>query len=49
MAAYIIQNKIKTVEALSKFDVAGYEFVATESDAKTLTFKRSEEAAANAK
>ena len=49
MAAYIIQNKIKTVEALSKFDVAGYQFVAAESDAKTLTFKRSEEAAANAK
>ena len=49
MAAYIIQNKIKTVEELCKFDVAGYRFVAAESDAKTLTFKRSEEAAANAK
>lgn len=49
MAAYIIQNKIQTVEELCQFDVAGYQFVAAESDAKTLTFKRSEEAAANAK
>ena len=49
MAAYIIQNKITTVEELSQFDVAGYEFVAAESNAQTLTFKRSEEAAANAK
>lgn len=49
MAAYIIQKKIQTVEELCQFDVAGYQFVAAESDAKTLTFKRSEEAAANAK
>lgn len=48
MAAYIIQNKISTVEALTEFDVAGYRFVAAESDAKTLTFKRSEKDLANA-
>lgn len=47
MAAYIMQNKINSVEALSQFDVAGYRFVAAESDAKTLTFKRSEQDLAN--
>jgi cytoplasmic iron level regulating protein YaaA (DUF328/UPF0246 family) len=49
MAAYIIQNKIKTVEDLCQFDIAGYRFVAAESDAQTLTFKRSEQELANAK
>lgn len=48
MAAYIVKNKITTVEALSGFDVAGYRFVAAESDAKTLTFKRSEKDLENA-
>lgn len=48
MAAYIMQNKISTVDALCQFDIAGYRFVAAESDAKTLTFKRSEKDLANA-
>ncbi len=47
MAAYIIKHKVKTVAQLSQFDVAGYRFVATESNAQTLTFKRSEEELAN--
>ena len=49
MAAYIIQNKVKTVDQLCQFDVAGYRFVAAESDAQTLTFKRSEQDLENAK
>lgn len=49
MAAYIIQNKVKTVEDLCQFDIAGYQFVAAESDAQTITFKRSEQDLANAK
>ena len=49
MAAYIIQNKIKSVDDLCQFDVACYRFVAAESDAQTLTFKRSEKDLANAK
>lgn len=48
MAAYIIKNRISSVEGLCKFDIAGYRFVAAESDAKTLTFKRSEKDLANA-
>ena len=48
MAAYIIKHQVKTVEQLAQFDVAGYRFVATESDAQTLTFKRSEKDLANA-
>ncbi len=47
MAAYIVKSKIKTVEQLSQFDVAGYRFVAEESNAQTLTFKRSEKDLAN--
>ncbi|NRA24003.1 MAG: peroxide stress protein YaaA [Oleispira sp.] len=48
MASYIIKNKLKTVAELCQFDVAGYRFVAAESDAQTLTFKRSEKDLANA-
>ena len=48
MAAYIIKHQVKTVEQLAQFDVAGYRFVAAESDAQTLTFKRSEKDLANA-
>ena len=48
MAAYIIKNKINSVQQLCEFDVAGYRFVAAESDAQTLTFKRSEQDLANA-
>jgi cytoplasmic iron level regulating protein YaaA (DUF328/UPF0246 family) len=48
MAAYIIQNKVTNVKQLCEFDVAGYRFVAAESDAQTLTFKRSEQEPANA-
>lgn len=47
MAAYIIKHKITTVEHLTQFDVAGYRFISSESDAQTLTFKRSEEALAH--
>ena len=49
MAAYIIQNKVKTVEDLCRFDIAGYRFIAEESDAQILTFKRSEQELVNAK
>ena len=49
MAAGIIKKGLKDPAKLTQFDVAGYRFVAAESDAKTLTFKRSDEAAANAK
>jgi len=49
MAAYIVQNKVKSVAELCQFDVAGYRFVAAESDAQTLTFKRSEKDLENAK
>lgn len=49
MAAYIVKNKVKTVEQLCEFDVAGYRFVAEESNAQTLTFKRAEKDLPNAK
>ncbi|MFQ3170688.1 MAG: cytoplasmic iron level regulating protein YaaA (DUF328/UPF0246 family) [Oleispira sp.] len=48
MAAYIIKNKVRSVKQLCEFDVAGYRFVAAESYAQTLTFKRSEQDLANA-
>ncbi len=48
MAAYIVKNKVATVKQLCEFDVAGYRFIAAESDAQTLTFKRSEQELANA-
>ena len=42
MAAYIIRNRIKSVEKLKNFDVAGYRFAPAESDDQTLTFYRAE-------
>jgi cytoplasmic iron level regulating protein YaaA (DUF328/UPF0246 family) len=48
MAAYIIKNKVISVKQLCEFDVAGYRFVAAESNAQILIFKRSEEDLANA-
>ncbi|MBQ0731273.1 MAG: peroxide stress protein YaaA [Oleispira antarctica] len=48
MAAYIVKNKVSTIQQLCEFDIAGYRFVAAESDAQTLTFKRSEQDLANA-
>ncbi|OCH68736.1 peroxide stress protein YaaA [Vibrio splendidus] len=43
MARYIIENKIDSVEALTKFDTAGYYFVEEESNVKELVFKREEQ------
>ncbi|WP_299685464.1 peroxide stress protein YaaA [uncultured Vibrio sp.] len=43
MARYIIENKVDSVEALTKFDTAGYYFVEEESNAKELVFKREEQ------
>ena len=37
MARYIIENKIDSVEALTKFDTAGYYFVEEESNAKRVS------------
>ncbi|MFT7409533.1 MAG: cytoplasmic iron level regulating protein YaaA (DUF328/UPF0246 family) [Oleispira sp.] len=48
MAAYIVKNKISSVKQLCAFDVAGYRFIAAESDAQILTFKRSEQDLAHA-
>ncbi|MDX1303329.1 peroxide stress protein YaaA [Photobacterium sp.] len=42
MARYIIDNRIKSVDELKQFDVAGYYFVAAESTDKELVFKREE-------
>jgi cytoplasmic iron level regulating protein YaaA (DUF328/UPF0246 family) len=43
MARYIIQNKVDSVEALTKFDTAGYYFDEAESTATELVFKREEQ------
>jgi cytoplasmic iron level regulating protein YaaA (DUF328/UPF0246 family) len=43
MAKYLIQNQVKTVEALKEFDMAGYYFAAEESTATELVFKREEQ------
>ncbi|MCL9775173.1 peroxide stress protein YaaA [Vibrio methylphosphonaticus] len=43
MARYIIDNQIDSVEALQQFDTAGYYFVADESTASELVFKREEQ------
>lgn len=43
MARYIIDNQVDSVEKLKQFDVAGYYFVADESTAKELVFKREEQ------
>ncbi|MDB1124833.1 peroxide stress protein YaaA [Vibrio algarum] len=43
MARYIIDNRISSIEALTKFDVAGYYFVEEESSTTELVFKREEQ------
>ncbi|MDV7105214.1 peroxide stress protein YaaA [Vibrio sp. TH_r3] len=43
MARYIIDNRISSIESLTKFDVAGYYFVEQESSATELVFKREEQ------
>lgn len=42
MARYIIDNRIKSVDELKQFDVAGYYFVPAESTSKEFVFKREE-------
>ncbi|PSV44762.1 peroxide stress protein YaaA [Photobacterium indicum] len=43
MARYIIDNRIKSVDELKQFDVAGYYFVPAESTSKEFVFKREEQ------
>ncbi|MCG6508153.1 peroxide stress protein YaaA, partial [Vibrio parahaemolyticus] len=43
MARYIIENRIESVKQLEAFDIAGYYFVAAESTATELVFKREEQ------
>ncbi len=43
MARYIIENRIESVKQLETFDTAGYYFVAAESTATELVFKREEQ------
>lgn len=43
MARYIIENKVKTLDELKRFDVAGYFFVPAESNNNELVFKREEQ------
>lgn len=43
MAAWVIRNRIDQPEALKDFDVDGYRFVASASDASTLVFQRDEQ------
>lgn len=43
MARYIIENKVNDLDALKAFDTAGYYFVAAESTATELVFKREEQ------
>ncbi|CAG18984.1 peroxide stress protein YaaA [Photobacterium profundum] len=43
MARYIIDNRIKSVDELKQFDVAGYYFVPAESTRKEFVFKREEQ------
>lgn len=43
MARYILQNRITTIDGLKDFDSAGYFFVADESSATELVFKRHEQ------
>ncbi len=43
MARYILQNRISTIDGLKDFDSAGYFFVADESSATELVFKRHEQ------
>lgn len=43
MAKYIIENRVDSVEKLKEFNSAGYYFVAAESTARELVFKREEQ------
>jgi cytoplasmic iron level regulating protein YaaA (DUF328/UPF0246 family) len=43
MARYILQNRITTIDGLKDFDSDGYFFVADESSATELVFKRHEQ------
>lgn len=43
MARYILDNKVGSIEALIRFDTAGYYFVEEESTATELVFKREEQ------
>lgn len=43
MARYIIENRVNDLDALKAFDTAGYYFVAAESTATELVFKREEQ------
>ncbi len=43
MARYILDNKVDSIEALIRFDTAGYYFVEEESTATELVFKREEQ------
>lgn len=43
MARYIIDNQVNSIEELTKFTVAGYYFVESESTATELVFKRDEQ------
>jgi cytoplasmic iron level regulating protein YaaA (DUF328/UPF0246 family) len=43
MARYIIDHKVDSIEALARFDTAGYYFVEEESTATELVFKREEQ------
>ncbi|HIF9446171.1 TPA: peroxide stress protein YaaA [Photobacterium damselae] len=43
MARYIIDNQIDSIEKLKEFDAVGYYFVAAESTATELVFKREEQ------
>jgi len=42
MAAWILRERVEDVEALTAFNVAGYRFVPSGSDADTLLFRRKE-------
>ncbi|MDF1630270.1 MAG: peroxide stress protein YaaA [Alcanivoracaceae bacterium] len=48
MAAWILRNNIQQAEQLEKFSEAGYRFVAADSPADTLLFRRSESEASKA-
>ena len=43
MAKYIIQNRIDSIDALKRFDLAGYYYSEAESTEKELVFKREEQ------
>ena len=45
MARYIVQNRLKDVEALKSFDTGGYAFDPDRSEGNTLVFRRGETAA----